>query len=86
MANKNISINMVCPLCGNDMFSSNEDDRSSDADDIIYRCAECKSEYSHDELIEANSELIENTKDEIIDEALADLQKQWKRAMKKWTR
>ena len=86
MADVNRNINMVCPLCGNDMFSSNEDNRINDSDDIVYRCAECKSEYLREELIQANSELIENTRDEIIDEVLADFQKQWKKAMKKWTR
>ena len=86
MSDVNRSINMVCPLCGNDMFSSNEDSYTNDSANIVYRCAECKSEYSHEELIQANSELIENTRDEIIDEVLADFQKQWKKAMKKWTR
>lgn len=86
MDNVNRKINMVCPLCGNDMFSSNDDDISNSADDIIYRCAECKSEYSREELFQANSEVIENTKDEIINEVLADFSKQWKKAMKKWTR
>ncbi len=86
MGNVNRSINMVCPLCGNDMFSSNDDDITSSTDDIIYRCAECNSEYSREELCQANSELIENTKDEIINEVLTDFNKQLKKAMKKWTK
>lgn len=76
-------ISLVCPLCGNTMFSSNEEDLSNDADDIIYRCVECKSEYSREEILEANSELIENTKDEIINVVLADLKKRFRKVMKK---
>ena len=86
MDNVNRSINLVCPLCGNDMFSSNEDDIVDNADDIIYRCAECKSKYSREELLQANSELIENTESEIIDEVLEGFEKQWKKAMKKWNK
>ncbi len=76
-------VKMLCPLCGNDQFSRvdhDHEDMIDATDTILFRCSDCGSIYTKGELIEANTEALENAKQELIDDVLKDL----KRRFSKW--
>ena len=82
-----IRVAMYCPLCGNDQFESldvDNDDVLDALDHIRFRCSDCQSVYTKEELLKENSEVIENATDEMANELIADFEKQIKKAMKKW--
>ena len=81
------SVKLLCPLCGNDQFESLEgelEDFVSAPGEIRFRCSDCQSIYTKGELKEENSEIIENTVEEMKTEAIKELEKELKKAMKKW--
>ena len=45
------------------------------------QCADCKSIYTKDEIIEDNSLIIENAKDEMVEEVMKDFDEQLKKAL-----
>lgn len=80
-------VKLLCPLCGNDMFASLDEDFEDllhASDDVRLRCSDCGSEYTKRELIDSNSEIISNTIDELKQDAVRELEKELKKAMKKW--
>lgn len=86
---KDISRNvaMLCPLCGNDQFSSvdEEFDELKDAPGTAkIKCSDCNSVYTKDEIIEANAEKIDIAAEEMVQGAIKEFEKELKKAMKKW--
>lgn len=78
---------MRCPVCGNDQFESLDVEHV----DLLYasgtaklRCSDCSAVYTKDELLAENGEAIEIAADEIAAEAMKDLEKELKKAIKKW--
>ena len=82
-----IGVAMHCPLCGNDQFESldvDNDDVLDAPNHIRFRCSDCQSVYTKEDLLEENSEAITYATDEVAKEFIADFEKQIKKAMKKW--
>ncbi|WP_353979471.1 hypothetical protein [Salinicola endophyticus] len=69
-------INLKCDVCGGDQFSHESDE------EIV--CAECGKEYTKEELIDSNSEELDNRKDELLDDVKKDLEKSMKDIFRKW--
>lgn len=80
-------VTLRCPVCGNDQFESLDVDH----DDLInapgtakLRCSDCGAIHTKDELIAGNGEALDIATEEIVADVMKDLEKQWKKAMKKW--
>ena len=87
MKNLDRKVTLLCPLCGDDQFSSIDVELEElyDADDDArVRCSDCGSEYTKRELIDSNATIIDNAVDEIAQNAVKEIEKELKRAMKKW--
>lgn len=80
-------VKLLCPLCGNNQFASLDDgfeDLLHASDDVRLRCSDCSSEYTKRELIDSNAEIIDTAVDELKQDAVKELEKELKKAMKKW--
>ncbi len=80
-------VKLLCPLCGNDQFASLDEefeDLLHASDDVRLRCSDCGSEYTKRELIDNNAEIIDTAVDELKQDAVKELEKELKKAMKKW--
>jgi hypothetical protein len=80
-------VTLLCPLCGNDQFASLDEDFEDllHADDNVrLRCSDCGSEYTKQELIDSNGAIIDNAVDELAQDAVKELEKGLRKAMKKW--
>ena len=87
MKNLDRKVTLLCPLCGNDQFSSLDEepeDLLHAGDDARVRCADCGTEYTKRELLDSNAAIIENAVDELAQDAVKELEKELKKAMKKW--
>ena len=81
MKDYNRNVKLICPLCGNDGFCS----VGEEVEDLLnapgttkMQCADCKSIYTKDEIIEANSLIIENVEYEMVEEVMKDFSEQLK--------
>lgn len=75
-------VRMLCPLCGNDLFSCEIQgiDSLVDAPDATpFRCADCGSVYTKRELIDGNTEVLENAQQEMMEDALEELRRRIKK-------
>ena len=87
MKNLDRKVTLLCPLCGNDQFSSLDEefeDLLHASDDVRVRCSDCGSEYTKRELLDSNAAIIDNAVDELAQDAVKELEKELKKAMKKW--
>ena len=87
MKDLNRKVTLLCPLCGNDQFSSLDEefeDLLHASDDARVCCSDCGSMYTKHELIESNAAIIDNAVDELAEDAVKELEKELKKAMKKW--
>lgn len=87
MKNLDRKVTLLCPVCGNDQFASLDEefeDLLQASDDVQLRCSDCGSEYTKRELIDSNAEIIDNAVDGLAEDAIKQLEKNLKRAMKKW--
>lgn len=78
-------VTLLCPLCGNDQFASLDEefeDLLHASDDVRMRCSDCGSEYTKRELIDNNAAIIDNAVDELAQDAIKELEKELKKAMK----
>ena len=81
------NITLLCPVCGTSQFESlNEGSEAfGDASDQAqYKCSDCGSIFTKEQLLEENSEKIDIAINEIKDDALKELDKELKKAFKKW--
>ena len=81
------NITLLCPLCGNDQFESIDcefEDLMDALDDTRLRCSNCNSIYTKQELIDANSEIIDYAVEEMKDEIAKELDNELKKVLKKW--
>lgn len=74
------NIELVCPTCGGSQFEYG-DDIEDDEENV--RCIGCDRVLTKAELIEANSENIDEHAKEIGKEAVADLAKKMKKDLRK---
>lgn len=70
---------MLCPTCGGDQFSY---DSADTQDTAIYTCARCGLQISKDDLIQANSENVQEHVKEIGQEAVKDIAEEFRRSLK----
>lgn len=80
-------VKLLCPLCGNDQFESLDEgfeDLLHASDDVRLRCSDCGSEYTKRELIDSNAAIIDTAVDELKQDAVREIEKELKKAMKKW--
>ena len=87
MKNLDRNVTLLCPLCGNDQFSSvNEDleDLLLASDDVRLRCSDCGSEYTKREFLDGNGEIIDNAVDELTRDVVKETERMLKKALKKW--
>lgn len=80
-------VKLLCPLCGNDQFQSLDEefeDLLHASDDVRLRCSDCGSEYTKRELIDSNAAIIDTAVDELKQDAVREIEKELKKAMKKW--
>lgn len=79
------SISMKCSVCGNDLFSTveeNIEDMLNAPDETEVKCSDCGRITTKEQLIEENSHIIdanmEDFKDEIVKQLQKDLNKMFK--------
>ena len=80
-------VKLLCPLCGIDQFESLDEefeDLLHASDDVRLRCSDCGSEYTKRELIDSNAAIIDTAVDELKQDAVREIEKELKKAMKKW--
>lgn len=81
------NVKLLCPLCGNDQFASLDEDFEDlfhAPDDVRLRCSDCGSEYTKRELVDSNAAIIDTAVDELKQDAAKEIEKELKKAMKKW--
>ncbi|UDN34901.1 ECs_2282 family putative zinc-binding protein [Proteus sp. NMG38-2] len=76
----NRSISLLCPTCGCSDFSYEE---GRDETIQVMTCASCDRELNKDELIQENSENIDEHLSEIKEEVLKDVQDELRKSLKK---
>ncbi|AJQ54459.1 MULTISPECIES: ECs_2282 family putative zinc-binding protein [Aeromonas] len=69
-----IEVVILCPVCGNTQFET--------VSDLFFVCSDCKSEFDKDSLIEQNTISTETAIEELQQEFLADLKKDFKKLFK----
>ena len=80
-------VTLLCPLCGNDQFSSVDEefeDLIYAKDDVQVCCSDCGSVYTKQELIDGNTAIIDNAVDELAQDVIDELEKELNKAMRKW--
>ncbi|WP_423209418.1 ECs_2282 family putative zinc-binding protein [Proteus mirabilis] len=76
----NRSISLLCPTCGCSDFSYED---GGDETIQVMTCASCGREFNKDELIQENSENIDEHLSEIKEEVLKDVQDELHKSLKK---
>ena len=79
-------LSLLCPVCGNDQFESLDVDRDDlmDAEpDARFRCSDCGNDFTKEELLKENGELIEVAVKEVKQEVVKEFEKDLKKALKK---
>jgi len=87
MKNMSRNITLLCPICGNSQFESldEKNEEFGDASDQArYKCSDCGSIFTKEQLMEENSEKINIAIDEMKDDVLNEFEKELKKALKKW--
>ena len=68
---------MLCPLCENDQFECLDEefeDGVDTLDEVRFRCSDCGSVFTKEELIAENTEVLNNAVENIKEEFLKELQ------------
>ena len=82
-------ITLICSLCGNDQFETVDvkyDDMREAPEITRFMCSDCGRIFTKSELIEENDEIINANAEDIKKEAIAEIEKELKKALKKWGR
>lgn len=73
---KSISIEMLCPVCADIDF------QYDDEENRLIICNSCASEFTRDELLEANAENVNQHKKEFADQAVSEVKKHLQKEIK----
>lgn len=87
MKNLERRISLLCPLCGNDQFESLNpewDDDINTPNDARFRCSDCNSVYTKEQLLAENAEKTDLAINEMKTEAMKEAEKELKKVLKKW--
>ncbi len=71
------SVSLICQSCASTEFEHDDEDSTGNV-----QCAACGRQYTRDELIEANSELIAANVDEVKAEIVADFRRTMQKSFK----
>lgn len=83
MDDLSVQVTLSCPTCGCTEFSEASDPDRNSADGRFYICAHCGTATSRDRLIEANSESIDATIQDMGDDITLALSKDLKKLLKR---
>ncbi len=87
MKDLNRQVSLLCPVCGNDQFdalSDNYYDFDAASNDTLFKCGDCGSVFTKDELVHENAEKIEIAIEEMKEEAINEMKKELEKAFRKW--
>ena len=82
MDDLSVQVALSCPTCGCTEFSKASVQDQNSADESYFICAHCGTSISRDQLIEANSESIDATIQDMGDDIVSALSKDLKRTLK----
>jgi len=85
MKNMQMTICLKCSVCGNDQFSSideNIQDISDVESDVEVKCSDCGRIVTKEELLEENSYIIESNLEDFKDEIMKSIKKDFKKIFK----
>ena len=83
MDDLSVQVTLSCPTCGCTEFSETSDPDQSSAGERYFICSHCGTAISGDQLIEANSESIDATIQDMGDDIISALSKDLKKALKR---
>lgn len=71
-------VSLYCPSCGNNLFSTIDEN-----DEPIYQCSACKNVFSKSQLLEENEEIINANIEDIRNEAIKEFDIELRKSLKK---
>ena len=80
---------LICSICGNNQFETLDEkyeDMRAAPDNTRFKCSDCGRVITKSELIEENREIINANVEDIKKEAIAEIEKELKKALKKFGR
>ena len=75
------TVSLICPTCASDQFESDADLPDEERE---YSCGDCGERFSHEDILSANSEKISAVVDEIGNELISDITKDFNKAFSKF--
>ena len=84
MKDYNRNIAMLCPICGNDQFSTidNVEDLQEAPDETRIQCSDCKKILTKAELLESNQHIIDANIEEVEKDLMKNIEKKLKKMFK----
>lgn len=80
-------INLICPICGNDQFSSLDvpiEELKDGLETNRIQCSDCRSIFTKEGLLNENQEQIDNEVEQITDDITKQLDKEIKKILRKF--
>lgn len=80
-------INLICPICGNDQFSSLDvpmEELKDGLETNRVQCSDCSSIFTKEELLNENQARIDNEVEQITDDITKQLDKEIKKMLRKF--
>lgn len=80
------NVDLLCPLCGNKLFDNLDvdcDNLYDASEEVCFKCANCGRVYTESHLIEHNQDVIDESFEDIKDEALKQMEKEITKMFKK---
>lgn len=80
-------VKMFCDVCGNDQFATLDEikcELSEAPEETRIQCSDCGKIFTKGELLEVNQEVINANVEEIQNEAIKEMEKEFAKALKKW--
>lgn len=87
MNNISRNVSLICPLCGNNQFSAIDcelNNLKEASGETKIKCSDCGRITTKDALIEDNQEIINANIEDIKKEAISEVEKKLKKALKKF--
>ncbi len=83
------NVTLICSVCGNDQFETLDteyEDMREAPESTRFKCSDCGRIITKSELIEENEDIINANVEDIKKEAIAEMEKELKKALKKFGR
>ena len=80
-SNYDRSLELLCPTCAGVHFNVPDDENDPGA---VYTCLSCGGNFTHDQILESNSERVEKTVEEIKSEIVKDIESDFKKMFRKF--